>query len=62
MSMDKVLLKLTHRNLMDWLQKSREETVSLERKMNVLMLSVADLCIALADDETSVIQVQNREV
>ena len=50
--MDKVLLKLTHRNLMDWLTKSRDETVSLDQKINVLMLSVADLCVALADDET----------
>ncbi len=48
--MDKVLLKLTHRNLMDWLQKSRGETVSLDQKMTVLMLSVADLCAALADE------------
>ena len=49
--MDKVLLKLTHRNLMDWLQKSREETVPFDQKINVLMLSVADLCAALAHDE-----------
>ena len=49
--MDRILLKITHRNLMACLAQSREEGVSVDEKINILILSLADLCAALADKD-----------
>lgn len=50
--MNKGLLKLVHQSLMGWLTKCREETVSADKKLEVIMLSLADMCTALATDGT----------
>jgi hypothetical protein len=50
--MNKALLKLTHDSLMTWLTKCREETVSADKKLEIIMLGLADICTALATDGT----------
>jgi len=44
------LLKLTHGNLMGWVRRSQEETVSADKKLEVIMVSLADICTALGTD------------
>jgi hypothetical protein len=44
------LLKLTQRNLSGWLNKCYEETVPTDRKLEVIMMSLSDICIALGTD------------
>lgn len=46
------LLKLTHRNLSSWLTKCREETVSTDKKLEIIMNSLSDMCTALGTDGT----------
>ncbi len=46
--MDKQELRATHRNLMNWLTKYKEQTVPLDDKVELLIFSIASLCIALA--------------
>lgn len=48
--MNKQLLLFTQRNLMDWLIKSREQTVTTDEKIEILMCSLADMCQALSED------------
>jgi hypothetical protein len=50
--MNKQLLKITHSNLMGWLTKCREETVSPDKKLEIIMMSLADICVAMATDGT----------
>lgn len=40
-------LNITRRNLMGWLHKGREYAVPDEQKLNVIMMSLADMCDAL---------------
>jgi hypothetical protein len=42
------LLWLVHDNFMAWLTQQREETISLDQKIDRLMLGLADLAKALA--------------
>lgn len=51
--MNEALLKLTHKNLMGWLTRCREETVSTDQKIEIVMMSLADICTALATDGTA---------
>ncbi len=46
--MNKNLLALTHSNLMAWLTRCSQETVSTDKKLEIIMLSLADMCSALA--------------
>lgn len=46
------LLKIAHNNLMGWLTKSREETVNQDKKLEITMMSLADMCTALGTDGT----------
>jgi hypothetical protein len=48
--MNKELLVLTRRNLMAWLGKADQQTVPPEQILKVIMLSLADMCSALAYD------------
>jgi len=48
--MNKELLILTRDNLYSWLRRTSEETVTVEARLNVIMMSLADLCAALARD------------
>jgi hypothetical protein len=50
--MNKKLLRLAQRNLNDWLTKCREETVSVDRKLELIMFSLSDICTALGTDGT----------
>ena len=44
--MNKQLLRETRRNLHAWVKRSRTETVHLDKRMEVLMLALADVCEA----------------
>lgn len=50
--MNYTLLKLTHNNLTDWLARCSEETISNDRKLQIIMQSIADICMALGTDGT----------
>lgn len=41
------MFNLTRRNLMGWLQQDRDFGVPDEQKLNVIMMSLADMCDAL---------------
>lgn len=56
--MNKKLLRDTRRNLHDWVRRSRRETVHLDKRLEVLMLALADVCEALALDEKETIDVE----
>ena len=45
--MNKELLIWTRDNLYDWLRRTREETVSTDKKLEILMMAIADMCAAL---------------
>ncbi len=45
--MNKDLLIWTRDNLYDNLRRCREETVSVDKKLEILMMSLADMCAAL---------------
>jgi hypothetical protein len=47
---NKDLLLLTRNNLMAWVGRSREETVSVDKKLELIMFSLADMCAALGRD------------
>jgi hypothetical protein len=49
--MDKKLLQNTKRNLYDWLTKCRHETVHLDKRMEIIMMALADMCEAMATDK-----------
>lgn len=51
-NMNKPMLRMVYNNLMGWLTKSREETVSADKKLEIIMMSLADICTALATDGT----------
>lgn len=46
--MNKPLLKIAHNNLMEWASKGASDT----KKLEVIMVSLADICTALATDGT----------
>jgi hypothetical protein len=46
--MNKELLMLTYSNLMNWLMKCSQETVSTDKKLEIVMMALADMCQALA--------------
>jgi hypothetical protein len=50
--MNKVLLRNTHSNLMGWLTKFRHETVPTDKRLEIVMMALADMCQALATDGT----------
>lgn len=50
--MNKIGLKLTHDSLIGWLTKCQEETVSADKKLEIIMVSLANLCKSLATDGT----------
>jgi len=45
--MNNKLLRETRRNLHAWVTRSKNETVHLDKRMEVLMLALADICEAL---------------
>jgi hypothetical protein len=49
-TMNKAILKFTARNLGDWMIKSREQTVTVDQKLELIMFSIRDICIALCTD------------
>lgn len=48
--MNHEMLKITHSNLMGWLRRGREQSVSTDEKLNVIMMALADMCFALGTD------------
>ena len=40
-------LILTRRSLYSWLTKCREETISADKKLEIIMMSLADMCQAM---------------
>jgi hypothetical protein len=50
--MNKAILKFTAKNLGDWMIKSREQTVTVDQKLELIMFSIRDICIALCTDGT----------
>lgn len=48
--MNKELLLLTRDNLMAWLTRCTQESVSADKKLELIMISLADMCQALACD------------
>jgi hypothetical protein len=52
----KELLRKTRQTLHEWVWRCEHETVHLDRRMEILMLALADICEALAleDNETKV--------
>jgi hypothetical protein len=50
--MNKALLKFTARNLGDWMTKSREQTVTVDQKLDLIIFSLKDICTALCTDGT----------
>lgn len=46
--MDRWLLMWTRDNLMSWVHKASEETVPDSKKLTLIMMSLADICSALA--------------
>jgi hypothetical protein len=50
--MNRGLLKIAYRNLMGWLTKCHEGSVSTDKKLEIIMMSLADICTALATDGT----------
>lgn len=50
--MNQFLLRWTHKNLMSWMTKSREQTVPVDKKLDIIMMSLADICQALGTDGT----------
>jgi len=59
--MNKQLLRETRRNLHAWVKRSRTETVHLDKRMEVLMLALADVCEALALDDVKQAEVEVQE-
>jgi hypothetical protein len=47
---NKDLLLLTRDNLMAWVGRCQEETVSVDKKLELIMFSLADMCAALSRD------------
>jgi len=56
--MNNKLLRETRRNLHAWVTRSKNETVHLDKRMEVLMLALADMCEAMATDEAEVVDVK----
>jgi hypothetical protein len=48
--MNKTMLKFTARNLSDWMTKSDQQTVTADQKLNLLIFSLRDICVALCTD------------
>ena len=48
--MNKALLKSTARNLDDWMTKSMQQTVTIDQKLDLIMFSLKDICVALCTD------------
>ncbi len=48
--MNSALLIWTRDNLYGQLRRCREETVSTDKKLEILMMAVADMCAALGRD------------
>lgn len=59
--MNKKLLRDTRRNLHDWVRRSRHETLHLDKRLEIVMLAIADLCEALALDEKEIVDVEINE-
>jgi hypothetical protein len=50
--MNKQLLKVVCDNLTEWVIKSNMESIPQDKKLNIIMMSLADICVALATDGT----------
>ncbi len=50
--MNQALLKLTHRNLSGWLTKCHQETVTTDKKLEIILFALSDICTALGTDGT----------
>jgi hypothetical protein len=59
--MNSQLLRETRRNLHDWVRRSKYETVHLDKRMEVLMLALADMCETLASEEPKVVDVEVKD-
>jgi hypothetical protein len=49
-TMNKTILKFTARNLDDWMTKSMQQTVTIDQKLDLIMFSLKDICVALCTD------------
>jgi hypothetical protein len=50
--MNPKLLKLTYRNLLGWRAEANVSQVSDSKKLDIIMVALADICAALATDGT----------
>jgi len=54
----KRILQRTAKELTEWRIRCRTETVHLDRRLEVLMAALANMCVALAEEELEVIDVE----
>jgi len=56
--LSKQILQKTAKELMDWRIRCRTETIHLDRRMEILMAALANMCVALAEEEMEVLDVE----
>jgi len=54
----KEILRKTADQLQVWRMRCRTETVHLDKRMEILMGAIANLCIALTEEELEVVDVE----
>jgi hypothetical protein len=59
--MNKFMLAWTHSNLNSWMHKATQETVPIDKKLDLIMFSLADMCQAIGFDDYDQLDAYKRE-
>ena len=54
----KLILQKTAKELMDWRIRFRTETVHHDKRFEIIIAALANICVALAEEELEVVDVE----